>query len=90
MVGNTALPGVQDIVNRIKVRGTLSPEQFVDAALDLMGPLQVGEETRQELVEQAREGGAMQWGTPDLDKAATQRIAQMLQLIVAMREYQYN
>jgi len=90
MVGNTELPGVQDLVKRIKARGTLSPEQFVDATLDLMGPLQVGAETRQELTDQAREGGALQWGTPDVDKASTERIAQMLQLIVAMREYQYN
>jgi len=90
MVGNTELPGVQDLVKRIKARGTLSPEQFVDATLDLMGPLQVGAETRQELTDQAREGGALQWGTPDLDKASTERITQMLQLIVAMREYQYN
>jgi hypothetical protein len=88
MVGNTELPGVQDLVKRIKARGTLSPEQFVDATLDLMGPLQVGAETRQELTDQAREGGALQWGTLDLDKTATERIAQMLQLIVAMREYQ--
>jgi uncharacterized protein (DUF1800 family) len=90
MVGNTDLPGVQDMVKRMKARGTLSPEQFLDVTLDLMGPLQVSAETRQELTEQAREGGALQWGTPDVDKASTQRLAQMLQLIVAMREYQYN
>ena len=56
------------MINRIKARGTLSPEQFVDAALDLMGPLEVGAETRQELADHAREGGALQWGTPDVDK----------------------
>jgi hypothetical protein len=66
--------------------GTLSPEALVDACLDLMGPLEVGTETRQELIEQARDGGALQWSTPDAEK----RVVEMLQLIVAMREFQFN
>ena len=51
-----------------------------------MGPLEVGTETRRELVEQARDGGALHWDASD----AEQRVAEMLQLIVAMREYQFN
>lgn len=86
MVGNTKRPGVQFIVNRIKARGVLSPEQFVDTALDLMGPLEVGGQTKQELVEFANEGGELNWSKPD----AEGRVGQMLQLIVATREYQFN
>jgi hypothetical protein len=86
MVGNVNLPGVRDIINRLKAMGTLSPEALVDACLDLMGPLEVGEETRRELIEQARDGGALHWDASD----AEQRVAEMLQLIVAMREYQFN
>jgi hypothetical protein len=86
MVGNTNLPGVRDMINRLKAMGTLSPEALVDACLDLMGPLEVGTETRKELIEQARDGGALHWDAPD----AEQRVAEMLQLIVAMREYQFN
>jgi uncharacterized protein (DUF1800 family) len=86
MVGNVNLPGVRDIINRLKARGTLSPEALVDACLELIGPLEVGAETRQELVEQAREGGDLHWNA----KNAEQRVAEMLQLIVAMREYQFN
>jgi hypothetical protein len=74
------------LVNRLQAKGTLSPEAFVDACLDLIGPLEVGEDTRQELMEQAREGGALHWDAAD----AEQRVAEMLQLIVAMREYQFN
>jgi hypothetical protein len=86
MVGNVNLPGVRDMINRLKAMGTLSPEALVDACLDLMGPLEVGAETRRELTEQARDGGALHWDASD----AEQRVAEMLQLIVAMREYQFN
>jgi hypothetical protein len=86
MVGNVQLPGVRDLINRLKARGPLSPEALVDACLDLIGPLEVGTETRQELIEQAREGGELRWDAHN----AEQRVAEMLQLIVAMREYQFN
>jgi hypothetical protein len=51
-----------------------------------MGPLQVEDETRQELLEQARGGGNLSWDAAD----AEQRVVEMLQLVVAMREYQFN
>jgi uncharacterized protein (DUF1800 family) len=86
MVGNTSLPGVRDMINRLKAQGPLSPEALVDACLELLGPLEVGQDTRQELVEHAHGGGALQWNAAD----AEQRVAEMLQLIVAMREYQFN
>ena len=87
MVGDTSLPGVQFLINRIKARGTLQPEQLVDTALDLMGPLEVGIGTRQELLAHANEGGDLRW---DDSAAAEQRVAQLLQLVVATREYQFN
>ena len=90
MVGNTDLPGVQDMVARIRSKGALDPEAFVDSCLDLMGPLQVGADTRQELQQQAHEGGPLSWNSDDEARASTGRIGEMLQLIVAMREYQFN
>jgi hypothetical protein len=48
--------------------------------------VEVGDETRQELLEQAQAGGALSWD----DANAEQRVTEMLQLIVAMREYQFN
>jgi uncharacterized protein (DUF1800 family) len=86
MVGNVNLPGVRDIIDRLKAMGPLSPEAFVDACLDLLGPMEVSTATREELIEQARDGGALQWGSAD----AEQRVGEMLQLVVAMREFQFN
>jgi uncharacterized protein (DUF1800 family) len=87
MVGDVSRPGVRFMINRIKARGTLQPEQLVDTALELMGPLEIGDGTRQELLTYAREGGELRWNNP---AEAEQRVAQLLQLVVATREYQFN
>jgi hypothetical protein len=87
MVGDTSLPGVRFLINRIKARGTLQPDQLVDTVLDLMGPLEVGIGTRQELLAHANEAGELRW---DNSAAAEQHVAQLLQLVVATREYQFN
>jgi len=77
---------VQDIIRRLKAKGSLTPDQLVDSCLDLMGPMEVGNETRQELLEQAQSSGNLSWD----DDNAEQRVMEILQLIVAMREYQFN
>jgi hypothetical protein len=87
MVSDAQRPGVRFIIDRVKARGMLQPEQLVDQVLDLMGPMEVGEGTRQELLTFAREGGALRW---DNSAEAEQRVTQLLQLVVATREYQFN
>jgi hypothetical protein len=87
-VGDTSLPGVRAIVDRLKARGSLSPEQLVDSCLDLMGPLEVGADTRQQLLAQANEWGQISWSNGGA-QAADQHVGEMLQLIVATREYQF-
>ncbi|HJU15134.1 MAG TPA: DUF1800 domain-containing protein [Stellaceae bacterium] len=87
-IGDTSLPGVRRIVDRLKQRGSLSPEQLVDSCLDLMGPLEVGADTKQQLVSQANEWGQISWSNGG-SQAADQHVGEMLQLIVATREYQF-
>jgi hypothetical protein len=88
-LGDTALPGVQAIVEALRAQGTLSPEAFVDGCLDLLGPLEVGEETRNELLAQAEEDGELRWDTEDARKTSEHRVGIMLALISASREYQF-
>ena len=79
-------PGIRKIIDRLRSMGELSPEQFVEAALDLMGPLQVSEVTRSSLISFAQKGGPLKL---DQDgRAAEQRVGELLALIVATREYQ--
>jgi hypothetical protein len=89
LVGDTSKPGIQSIVDRIRLQGELSEEGFVEVCLDLMGPLEVLEETRKQLLEHARELGPLRWNTEQYAAASTERVGVMLQLIVSMREYQY-
>jgi len=88
-VGNQSLPGVKAIINRLKAKGTLSPEQLVESCLDLLGPVEVGSDTRQELTEQAKQWGQIKWNGDTEAKNAAQRATEMMQLIVATREYQF-
>jgi hypothetical protein len=89
LVGDPSLPGVRAIIDRLKSKGTLSPEQLVDGCLDLLGPVEVGSDTRQELVNQAKEWGRMSWASEVSAQTADKRVGEMLQLIVATREYQF-
>jgi hypothetical protein len=88
-LGDTRVPGVQAIVNRLRARGNLSPAACVDGCLDLVGPLEVGEETRQELLAQAQDWGELRWDTEQEVSIAEHRIGIMLALIAASREYQF-
>jgi hypothetical protein len=83
-VGNLKLPGVQAIVTRLRAKGaTLSPEQLVDGCLELLGGYILNDETQRELVTLARNGGDIQTNAADFPD----RVAQMLQSIVATTEY---
>jgi uncharacterized protein (DUF1800 family) len=88
-VGNTNLPGVQAIITRLKAMGVLEPEQLVDSCLDLLGPVEVGAETKKVLTEQAKQWGQIRWDTPAHVQASTKQTGELLQLIVATREYQF-
>lgn len=82
----TERPGVQAIIEGVRQHGQrLSPEQVVDACLDLLGPLTVSASTRQELLAHVAADGALDFAA---EEAASDRITALLQLIVAMREYQ--
>ena len=89
-VRDTGLPGVKDIVDRAASNGaTMTAEELVDRCLDLIGPLEVKDVTRQELVEHAQEGGPISLDTDDRSGFA-RRVGDVLALIVGTREYQFG
>jgi hypothetical protein len=89
LVGDPSLPGIRAIIDRLKAKDPLGPEQLVDGCLDLLGPVEVGADTRKELIDQAKEWGELSWAREVSAKAADKRVGEMLQLIVATREYQF-
>src|SRR5262245_6027193 len=89
-VGALHKPGVRLIVDRLCAAGPLAPERFVDMTLDLAGPLSLRPATRQALDHYARLGGELRFATEAEERASSQRVSELLQLIVASREYQLN
>ena len=88
-LSDTKQPGIKSIVERLKAQGSLSPEQCVEQCLDLLGPLEVGDSTRQELVDQVTQGGDIRWDSETAAQDAERRIGVTLALVAASREYQF-
>ena len=89
LLGDTSLPGVRSMVEIVKAQGPLSPEQLVDQCLEVVGYLEVGESTRQELLNQAQDGGDLSWATEAECDASEKKIGVLLALIAASRDYQF-
>ena len=86
-VGNTDLPGVRSIIDRLGSEGaSLSPERLVDGCLEMLGSYELADKTRGKLVAQAQTGGEVRTGSDEF----SHRVGQMLQLIVATQEYQFG
>ena len=91
MVGNTGLPGVQSIVNRLMGRGeALAPEELVDGCLELMGSIEVSGDVRKQLTGHARKAGVLRHKTAGERAEFTDRVVQMLQMLAATPQYQFS
>ena len=88
LLGNTELPGVKSLINRLMAQGeTLSPEAFVDSCLDVIGPLSIDEATRGELVAHSKKGGELR----SADQTEfTRRSGEMFQMIASTAEFQFE
>jgi uncharacterized protein (DUF1800 family) len=89
-VADAGKPGIRALVDRLKAEGpSISEDRFVDRCLDLLGPVEAGDETRRALLRYAESGGALELGDEADQQESTARIVRMAQLIVASREYQF-
>ena len=89
-LGNPGNPGVKAIIDRLadRVDGPLSPEEQVDGCVDLIGPLELADTTRTSLQEFAAQQGEADLRSGNRTEADEQRIANLLRLLTATREYQ--
>ena len=89
-VRDTSLPGIQDIVRRITSEDkAITVEALVDRCLDLMGPVEVSEETRASLIKKAGGDAEVSWETGERHADVSRRIGELLALIAGTREYQF-
>ena len=86
---DTSRPGVRDIVDRVQSSDSvLSARQLAEACLGAVGMLEVSENTLNSLVEMAAPWGEIRFDQPDTVACSREHVVEMLQLIVASREYQ--
>ena len=89
-VGDISQPGVRDIIDRLASQGTsMTPEELVDGCLEFIGPLEVEEKTRTSLLGKASAAGELRLDTESGNQDFARRVSEMLQLIVATREFQF-
>ena len=85
-VGDLTQPGIQDIVRKLQAQApVVSPTGLVDGCLRLLGCYELEAETREMLVKHAEKSGDLPTGDRDFPGQVTQ----MLQMIVATKEYLY-
>ena len=91
LLGNTELPGVRSMVERLISQGeTMTAEQLVDGCLDLVGPLTIAEETRRELVGHVAESGQLRHGNDSERAQFAQRAGETFQMIATTSEFQFG
>ncbi len=84
-LGDTSKPGVRRLVNRVTgASDSSNPAELVDACLDVLGPMDVSDDTRSLLVEVASRGIEAE----PTGRASQDLILSMFKLIVSSREYQ--
>ena len=82
--------GVQSIIDRLSRLdgGTLSPDELVDGCLDLLGPVEADEATRQGLVDYVAKEGPVHLRGEQADDDSRERVGEVLGLIASTREFQ--
>ena len=85
-VADSNYPGIQEIVEKLASAGpTISPEWLVDGCLQMLGHYELADETRRMLMARAQKGGELRIDSEDFPR----QVGQMLQMIVATKEYLY-
>ena len=89
VIGDTVQPGVQAMIQRLKGgQNSYQPAELVDECLLLLGSLSVSDSTHDWLVELAATWGEVSFTPEDAASCSEQQVVELLQVILATREYQ--
>ncbi|MQG34679.1 MAG: DUF1800 domain-containing protein [SAR202 cluster bacterium] len=89
VIGDTSLPGVKAMIERVRSFGAATPQQMIALCLDAMGSLSVSDATLRELLTNALPGGDLSWDTESATTESEKRVGKILTLIAASRDYQF-
>ena len=89
-LGDINNPGVQSMINGLadESEGLVSPESLVDECLELLGPIEVPEDTRKTLVDIATSRGDIDLASSKTGDETQQLVANILRLSASTRSYQ--
>ena len=89
-IANLDHPGIRDLVNRIVALcgPQPSPEDLVDATLELLGPVYASDDTRALLIDLASQNGVVDASAYPDSAEFDRLISDLLRMIVSTREYQ--
>ena len=89
VIGDIVQPGVQAMIQRLKGgQNSYQPAELVDECLLLLGSLSVSDSTHDWLVEFAATWGEVSFTPEDAASCSEQQVVELLQVILATREYQ--
>ena len=89
VIGDIVQPGVQAMIQRLKGgQNSYQPAELVDECLLLLGGLSVSDSTHDRLVEFAATWGEVSFTPEDAASCSEQQVVELLQVILATREYQ--
>ena len=89
VIGDIVQPGVQAMIQRLKGgQNSYQPAELVDECLLLLGSLSVSDSTHDRLVEFAATWGEVSFTPEDAASCSEQQVVELLQVILATREYQ--
>ena len=89
VLGDTSLPGVRVMIDRVRSFGAITPQQTIAACLDAIGPLMVSDATLRELLTHALKAGDLAWDSDEAVVESENKVGKILTLIAASRDYQF-
>jgi hypothetical protein len=86
---NPYLPGIRCMIDRLNNQTLSTSEELVDGCLDLMGPIQLEPKTREEIVAHIKIDETTDQDPLKSSKLiSSEKVGQILQLVVSTREFQ--
>tara|TARA_B100000586_G_C19966129_1_gene365858 strand:- start:273 stop:722 length:450 start_codon:yes stop_codon:yes gene_type:complete len=86
---NPYLPGIRSMIDRLNNQTLSTSEELVDGCLDLMGPIQLEPKTREEIIAHIKiDETTDQDPLNSSNLISSEKVGQILQLVVSTREFQ--
>ena len=90
-MSNLDNPGVENIVNHILENNSspITPQQVVDNCIEVLGPLEISDDTKVSLLEVASKLDRIESNGHSRQQKTIELIQELIRMIVSSKEYQF-